>query len=139
MFILDTNVVSELRTGKSDPSPNVLAWAQSTPFSSYYLTSISIFELEMGVLKLERRQQGARLRIWLEGIKATFSGRILTFDAAAAVACSRMHVPDPKSLRDSMTAAIALQSGLTVATRNVSDFEDTGVQIMNPWLYVAPG
>jgi predicted nucleic acid-binding protein len=133
MFVLDTNVISELRSGKPNPSSAVLAWAASTALSSHYLTSVTVYELELGVLHLERRKQGSGIRQWLETVKSTFRGRVLPFSDHAAVACARMHVPNPKSFRDSMIAAIALESGLTVVSRNVDDFAHTGVRLLNPW------
>ena len=138
MFVLDTNVISELRSGKPNPSSAVLEWAASTVLSSHYLTSVTVYELEVGVLQLERRKQGNGIRQWLEAVKSTFRGRILPFGDDAAVACARMHVPNPKSFRDSMIAAIALESGLTVASRNLGDFAHTGVKLINPWDHTGP-
>lgn len=138
MFVLDTNVISELRNGKPNPSVAVLAWAASTALSSHYLTSVTVYELELGVLQLERRNQGSGIRQWLEAVKATFRGRVLPFSDDAAVACARMHVPNPKSLRDSMIAAIALEGGLTVVSRNVDDFAHMGVKLINPWEHTGP-
>ena len=135
MFLLDTNVVSELRrSDKADA--RVLGWATTLPVAESFLSAISVLELELGVLIVERRDpaQGRVLRTWLDGqILPRFEGRILPVDTAVALQCARLHVPDPRSHRDAMIAATALVHGMTVATRNVSDFAPTGVQTFNPW------
>lgn len=138
MFVLDTNVVSELRKAKSGRAdPNVTAWAAGVVPASLYLSAITILELEAGVLLVERRDlaQGAVLRAWLERqVLAAFAGRVLAVDVAVAQRCARLHVPDPRAERDALIAATALVHGMTVVTRNVADFEPTGVAILNPWL-----
>lgn len=137
MYILDTNVVSELRKirkGKADPG--VLAWTESIDVTETFLSSITIMELEQGILSVERRDavQGAILRSWLEqNILPGFLGRVLPVDTAVARRCARLHVPDKRSERDALIAATALVHGMTVVTRNVVDFEPTGVKIFNPW------
>ena len=138
MFILDTNVVSELRKvrlGKADE--RVARWADSVDAIELYLSAITIHELEMGILLAERRDptQGAALRTWLNNhVLPTFAGRILPVDTAVAQRSARLHVPDPHPLRDGLIAATALVHGMTVVTRNVADFEPTGVHILNPWV-----
>ena len=135
MYILDTNVVSELRKAKK-AHQNVKKWAQTLPAASLYLSAISILELEIGILLIERRdrEQGAILRGWMDRhVLPTFSARILAIDTAVAQRCAALHVPDPRSDRDALIAATALVHGLTVATRNVSDFERMGVGVLNPW------
>ncbi|EMT0827797.1 type II toxin-antitoxin system VapC family toxin [Salmonella enterica] len=137
MYVLDTNVVSELRkarTGKIDA--NVAAWAESNDASALFVSSITIMELELGILSVERRDatQGSRLRSWLEQlVLPEFSGRTLPVDTAVALRCARLHVPDKRSERDAIIAATALVHCMTVVTRNVADFEPTGVAIINPW------
>lgn len=135
MFLLDTNVVSELRRpGRADP--RVLAWASSAPAARFFLSVITVLELELGVLLAERRDaaQGAVLRAWLDGqLLPRFDARILPVDTAAARQCARLHVPDPRSSRDALIAATAMVHGMTVATRNVEDFAPTGVPVFNPW------
>ncbi|MCV5261086.1 type II toxin-antitoxin system VapC family toxin, partial [Escherichia coli] len=134
MFVLDTNVVSELRkarTGKIDP--NVAAWAESMDAADLFVSSITIMELELGILSVERRDavQGSVLRSWLEQhVLPEFSGRTLPVDTAVALRCARLHVPDKRGERDALIAATALVHGMTVVTRNVADFEPTGVQII---------
>jgi predicted nucleic acid-binding protein len=137
MFILDTNVVSELRkirAGRADP--RVAQWADSVDAGSLHLSAITILELEIGVLQIERRdkQQGAALRTWLDTlVLPEFSGRIFPVDTAVAQRCARLHVPDPRAERDALIAATALTHGMIVVTRNVADFAATGVPLLNPW------
>lgn len=139
MFILDTNVVSELRkvrSGKADK--HVAKWAAGVVVADLYLSAISVQELEIGVQLVERRdvKQGALLRVWLDDhVLPAFSGRILPIDEAVARRSASLHVPDPKPMRDSLIAATALVHGMTVVTRNVADFEMSGVKLLNPWTW----
>ncbi|HEV2172055.1 MAG TPA: type II toxin-antitoxin system VapC family toxin [Nitrospira sp.] len=135
MYILDTNVVSELRKAKK-AHQNVKKWAQPLPSASLYISVISVLELEIGILLIERRdrEQGAILRAWMDRhVLPTFSGRILAIDTAVAQRCATLHVPDPRSDRDALIAATALVHGMTVVTRNVADFERMEVGALNPW------
>ena len=137
MYVLDTNVVSELRkvrAGKADP--NVATWTESVDATELFVSAITIMELELGVLSIECKDatQGTVLRSWLEQqVLPEFSGRTLPVDAAVAQRCARLHVPDKRGERDTLIAATALVHGMTVVTRNVADFEPTGVTILNPW------
>lgn len=137
MYLLDTNVVSELRkarAGKADR--HVAAWASGVPVASLFLPVVAVQELEMGVLLAERRDpaQGRLLRTWLEvHVLRTFAERILPIDTMIARRSARLHVPDPRPIRDALIAGTALVHGMTVVTRNVADFEPTGVPILNPW------
>jgi predicted nucleic acid-binding protein len=135
MFILDTNVISELRHGKPRQSPEVRAWAATQPGSRLFLSAITMLELEMGVQALERRTppQGSALRSWLTGVRAAFAGRILPFTENTAPVCAALHIPDPRSERDAMIAATAIEHGFTVVTRNVQDFAHIKVGVLNPW------
>lgn len=135
MYIVDTNVVSELRKGKR-AERSVRSWAQKVPAASLYLSVVSILELEIGILLVARRdqKQGTILRAWIdEHVLPSFSGRILPVDTAVAQRCATLHVPNPRSDRDALIAATALVHGMTVVSRNVNDFEATGVDVLNPW------
>jgi predicted nucleic acid-binding protein len=137
MFVLDTNVVSELRKvrlGKADM--NLTAWTESLDASELFVSAITIMELELGVLSIERKDaaQGALLRLWLEQhVLPEFSQRTLPVDTAVAQRCAQLHVPDKRGERDALIAATALVHGMTVATRNVADFKPMGVPLVNPW------
>ena len=116
MYLLDTNVVSELRkaaSGKADA--NVAAWASRVDASELFISAITVMEIEMGVMRIERRD-------------AT-----LPVDTAVARRCARLHVPDMRSERDALIAATALTHCMTVVTRNTADFAPTGVPLINPW------
>lgn len=137
MYVLDTNVVSELRkvrVGKADP--NVASWAENVDAAHLFVSAITIMELELGVLSIERKDaiQGAMLRAWLEQhVLPEFSGRTLPIDSVVAQRCARLHIPDKRGERDALIAATALVHGMTVVTRNIVDFQSTGVTILNPW------
>ncbi|MBA2652840.1 MAG: type II toxin-antitoxin system VapC family toxin [Tatlockia sp.] len=135
MYILDTNVVSELRKGNR-AVPQVTSWAKSISTSSLFISVITILELETGILLKERTDppQGAILRSWLNThVLPSFSERILDVDLAIVQRCARLHIPDRKSDRDALIAATALVHGMRVVTRNVQDFEQTGTELFNPW------
>ena len=138
MFLLDTNVISELRkagSGKADK--NVIAWAEKITDSQLYISAVTVMELEMGVLAKERKDktQGAMLRYWLEhNVLPAFAERTLAFDSRIARCCAGLHVPDRRSERDALIAATAIIHNMTVVTRNTDDFTDTGVALLNPWL-----
>lgn len=137
MFVLDTNVVSELRKAKAGKADaNVVAWAVNVPAVSLFLSAITLLELETGVMLLERRDraQGAILRAWMDKhVLPAFAGRVLPVDTAVALQCAHLHVPDPRAERDALIAATAMVHGMTVVTRNTADFEPMGVPVHNPW------
>ncbi len=137
MFVLDTNVVSELRKvrlGKANAQ--VARWADTVNAATLYLSAITVLELEAGVLQMERQdpKQGGALRAWLDSqVLQEFAGRVLPIDTAVARRCARLHVPDPRAERDALIAATALVHSMTVVTRNVADFEPMGAPLLNPW------
>jgi predicted nucleic acid-binding protein len=136
MFLLDTNVISELRRPER-ANGNVVAWASAISAASFFLSAISILEIELGALQIARKDaaQGAILRAWIDDqILSRFEGRILAVDTAVAQRCARLHVPDPRAERDALIAATAMVHGLTVVTRDVADFEPMGVALLNPWV-----
>jgi len=137
MFVLDTNVVAELRkarAGKADQG--VVTWASGVPPEDLFVSVITILELETGVLLVQRRdpRQGALIRSWLDQhVLPAFSGQVLSVDTAVAQRCAALHVPDPRSERDALIAATAMVHNMTVVTRNVADFLASGVPLLNPW------
>ncbi|MCF6225830.1 MAG: type II toxin-antitoxin system VapC family toxin [Xanthomonadales bacterium] len=137
MYLLDTNIISELRKAKSGKAnKNVINWANSVSATKLFLSVITVLELETGILLVERGDpvQGAVLRSWLNShVLPTFSDRTLVFDIAVAQRCAKLHVPNPRSDRDAIIAATAIVHGMTVVTRNINDFTSTGVDILNPW------
>ncbi|WP_375305374.1 type II toxin-antitoxin system VapC family toxin [Bradyrhizobium sp. A11] len=135
MFLLDTNVISALRR-PDKAHRNVVAWANTIPAASFFISAISILEIEVGARLIQRKDttQGAVLRNWIDNhILARFDGRILAIDTAVAQRCAQLHVPNPRAERDALIAATALVHSLTIVTRNVGDFESTGVALLNPW------
>lgn len=135
-FLLDTNIWSELRN-RARADSNVRTWAETANPAELYLSVVTVFELERGVLLMERRdpQQGSRLRLWLEQqVLEPFERRALPIDTVIARRCAELHIPDPRPERDALIAATALTHGLTVVTRNVGDFKPMGVAVLNPWL-----
>lgn len=138
MFLIDTNVISESRKVRSGrASPEVIAWLKATDPSTTFMSSLSLFELELGVVRIAHRDpvQGEALRHWLDHIvKPGFAGRVLAMDHCVAAVCATLHVPDPVSEREGWIAATALVHGLTMVTRNVANFRATGVLIIDPWV-----
>jgi len=137
MFLVDTNVVSELRKARTPRiDNNVLAWSSGVSTSSVFVSVVTILELEKGVLGVARRDtdQAAILRRWLdEHVLTAFAERILPIDTAVARRCAALHVPDPRPERDALIAATALVHALVVVTRNVVDFASLGVRTLDPW------
>ena len=136
-YLLDTNVISELRKigdGKADI--NVVTWVGAEDTANFFISAITILELERGVLSVQRRDaaQAARLRTWLDNhIRPEFAGRILPVDDEIATRCAHLHIPNRRNEADALIAATALVRGLTMVTRNVRDFQDTGVVVIDPW------
>jgi predicted nucleic acid-binding protein len=145
MLLLDTNVVSELRKVTSGKAhPNVIAWNETVDPAETFISAIVLHELEIGVRLTERNDPAAGkvLRHWLDNtVAATFAGRILPLDEAAAVQAAQWHVPDPRPINDAYIAATARTRHMTLVTRNVKDFKRMGLSLANPWDFpgAAPG
>lgn len=136
-YLLDTNLVSELRKRPGLIDGNVAAWGATQEADQQFLSAITVFEVELGILQVERRDalQGRMLRGWFEtSVLGAFARRTLAVDTEVARRAAGLHVPDPRPERDAYIAATALVHGLTVATRNVGDFEPLGVTVINPWI-----
>ena len=135
-YLLDTNVISELRKPAGRASTNVRVWAGRQRTSDLLISVITVMEIEIGVARMERRDsvQGDVLRKWLErDLLVAFATRILPVDLAVVRRASAMHVPDPRPERDVLIAATALNLNLVVVTRNIADFKPLGVELLNPW------
>ena len=135
-YLLDTNVVSELRKPARAQDQRVRAWAAGLRPAQAYLSVVTVLEIEIGIGRLERRDpaQGAMLRRWLEeDLLVRFAGRTLAVDLDVVRAAARLQVPDPRPERDTLIAATALVGGLTVVTRNARDFAQAGVSVLDPW------
>ena len=141
MFLLDTNVVSELRKVKSGKcDPNVAKWSFSVEPISLYVSSIVIHEIELGILLAERadKRKGKVLRVWMNDyVLPAFENRILSVDKDVVLVSAKYHVPNPKPFRDTLIASTAVIHNMTVVTRNVDDFNLTGVRVLNPWEFVS--
>ena len=137
MFLLDTNVISELRKfGDGKAHVRVAAWISDRDAASFYISALTLMELEIGILRIERRDtgQGARLRTWMDRhVLPEFRERTLPIDSAVALKCARLHVPNPRAERDALIAATAIVHGMAVVTGNVADFETTGAVVIDPW------
>lgn len=135
-YLLDTNVISELRKPPRRADAGVRAWVVDRAPSDLYLSAITVLEVEVGIGRVARRDpaQGARLQAWLnDELLDSFAGRILSVDVPVARRAARLHVPDPRPERDALIAATAAVHGLAIVTRNVRDFSSLDIAIVNPW------
>lgn len=133
-YLLDTNVLSELR--RKQPDPGVARWVRDRPASTLYLSALTLGELRKGVEALADASRRLSLLDWLETeLPAFFAGRILPVDTAVADRWGRMlaQAGRPVAAIDSLLAATAQHHGLILVTRNVRDVADLGVQVVNPW------
>lgn len=134
MYLIDTNVISELE--RRTPNPVVLEWMDAQNSAELHLSVITVLEIRSGILKAARKDsdRAARLRQWYEQRVLTgFSGRILPVDLEVGEAAAPLHVPKTASAHDALIAGTALARGFALVTRNVKDFQDRGVRLINPW------
>jgi len=136
-YLLDTNVVSELRkVGDGKADLNVTTWLGAKDSRDLYISAITILELERGILSIQRRdiEQGSRLRTWMDSrVRPEFAERMISIDEAIATRCAHLHIPDRPNEADALIAATAIVHGLVVVTRNIHDFQGTGVVLVDPW------
>lgn len=135
-YLLDTNVVSELRKSEARADRGVRQWVAARRPSDLHLSVITVLEIELGIIRLGRRdvRQAERLQVWLdEDLLSVFDGRILPIDVPVVRRAAQLHVPDPRPERDALIGATAIVSGLTVVTRSVADFAQMGASLINPW------
>jgi len=137
MMVWDTNVVSELM--RPEPSEQVVEWTDRQPIDEVFITAITVGELLYGIGRLPTgRRRNALSELFDEMVTEDFERRVLAFDGVAAahyadIVVERERVGRPISMADAQIAAICRSHGATVATRNVDDFADVGVDIVNPW------
>jgi len=138
MYLLDTNVISELRKGVRRCDPAVANWFRATGERVCYLSVITLMEIRQGVLRLMRRDQvqAVALDEWLGLVREQYSGRMLPVSDEVALRCAEFHVPNPSSYRDALIGTTALVHRLTVVTRDIDDFQRLGVPLLNPWEWV---
>ena len=135
MFLLDTVVLSELRKRQRQRNHNVVRWIEKVSSQDLFVSVITIGEIERGI---ERQRQldppfAESLAVWVDTVLRTYEGRILPVDIAVARRWGRLTQQIGNKGLDLAVAATALEHGLTVVTRNVSDFEPTGVSVLNPF------
>jgi predicted nucleic acid-binding protein len=135
MYLLDTNVLSELR--KTPADARVQAWITAQESAMLFISVVSVLEIRRGIYKLEQRGDSAQAEIfarWLQHhVQPAFAGRILSVNLDVALRAAALPWPNPSDYRDALIAATALAHGAVVATRNVRHFEGTSVRLVNPW------
>lgn len=135
MFLLDTNVISELRKA-SRCDARVSAWQRVQKPKACFLSAITLLEIRLGIelARKKDRKKAEYLEAWYEGrVKPAFVGRVIAVDEAVGEMCGRLHAGKPRSFRDGLILATAMVHRLTVVTRNVKDFAGGGVKVINPW------
>jgi predicted nucleic acid-binding protein len=137
MYLLDTNVLSELRKAPARMDAGVKTWAGAQDIETLYISVVSVLEIRRGIYKLEQRGDKAQAKIlsmWLERrVLTAYAGRILNMDATVALCAAALPWSNPADYRDALIAGTALVHGATVVTRNSKHFENSGARIFNPW------
>jgi predicted nucleic acid-binding protein len=133
-YLLDTNVLSETR--KRQPAVGVAEWIAATPPDRMHISVLTLGELEQGIARIRGRgdqQQVAVLERWLRDVEAGFEDRVLPVSLPVATAWGRQQHAQPLPVIDALIAATARVHGLTVVTRNITDFEPAGIPVLNPF------
>ena len=132
-YLLDTNVVSELR--KRDPNPDVLAWYATVTSAELFLSVLTIGEIRLGIERLRRKDelQADVLEQWLRGLHVTYQDHLIEVDADVAEEWGRLNVSGPLPVIDGLLAASAKIRGWTLVTRNIADLQRSGVALLNPF------
>lgn len=133
-YLLDTNVLSETR--KRQPTVGVAEWIAATPPDRMHISVLTLGEIEQGIARMRGRgdrDQTAVLERWIRDLQAGFEGRILPVSLPVATAWGRQQKTQPLPVIDALIAATARVHGLTVVTRNVKDFEPTGIPVLDPF------
>jgi predicted nucleic acid-binding protein len=136
LYLLDTNVISELRR-RHRAQRSVSQWVAGLEPALLHISVVTVLEIELGALLVARRDviTGTVLRRWIDSLLLpAFAGRILPVDTSVALRCAILHVPNPRPERDALIAATALVHGLTLVTRDTADFQHAGLRLLNPWL-----
>ena len=137
MIVLDTNVISEL--ARQEPDPGVLSWLDSLDISDVATTAVTAAELRYGVARLPEGHRKRELTVVIRGILTEdFHGRVLPFDERASVryadiVAGRERIGKPIGVADAQIAATCRDVGAILATRNTADFEETGIELIDPW------
>jgi toxin FitB len=132
-YLLDTNVVSELR--RRDPNPNVLTWYATVTSAELFLSALTIGEIRLGIERLRRKDgpQAELLEQWLGRLHVTYRDHLIGVDADVAEEWGRLNVPGPVPVIDGLLAASAKVRGWTLVTRNTTDLQRSGVALLNPF------
>jgi toxin FitB len=133
-YLLDTNILSETR--RREPTPSVTDWLAATPPARLHVSVLTLGEIQQGIERTRAKgdgQQAAALEGWLRELEAGFDGRVLPVTLPVASAWGRQRQGRPIPVVDALIAATAAVHGMTVVTRNVKDFEQAGVQVLNPF------
>lgn len=136
MYVLDTNLVSEIRKVPAKKNPAVQRWLEQQYSDQLFITSITVYELEVGVQRLARKDsaQATLIGDWLHGtLLPGFEGRVLDLDLESSLIAATYQVPDPRPSADCFIAAITQRHHMKLVTRNTKDFLAMNIPLINPW------